>query len=222
MKGDVDPMTHRTIALALPALLALAGCSDHTEGVTAATVSAGPAPVAPPSTRERETLALDRSRSTVGFTGAKVTGSHDGAFSDFDGAIELDPEDLTASAVRVTIRMASVAIEPEDLAGHLRSADFFDVERFPEATFTSSAIRAGGEGRVGGERATHTVTGALSLHGQTRTITFPAIVSVSPTEVRARSETSIDRRQFGIVYPGMPDDLIRDQVVIRFDVRAPR
>ena len=214
------------ISLALVSILALAACgSDHTEGVTRATATEPAAPAAPaaatPSTA-RETLAIDRAASSIGFTGAKITATHDGSFSQFDGTIELDPQDLTASAVRVTIQMSSLSIEPERLAQHLLTPDFFDAPQFPTATFESTAVRAGGEGTVGGQPATHTVTGNLTMRGQTRSVSIPAIVAVEPTGVRARSEFTINRRDFGIVYPGMPDDLIADDVVIRFDVRAPR
>jgi polyisoprenoid-binding protein YceI len=216
------------LSLALTSLLVLAACSDHTEGVAPATVSpaapAAPATAAPtaPATAARETLAIDRASSSVGFTGAKVTGSHDGTFGDFSGSIELDPATVTASSVRVTIQMASLAIEPERLRQHLVTEDFFDVANHPTATFESTSIVAGGTGTVGDQPATHTVTGNLTMHGQTRAISFPAVVAVAPGEVTARSEFTINRRDFGIVYPGMPDDLIRDEVVIRFSVRAPR
>lgn len=211
------------LTLSASSLLLFAACEDHTEGVTAATVSepAAAAPAAPPSA-SRERLAIDRATSSIGFTGAKVSATHDGSFRDFEGTIELDPASVDASAVRVTIQIASLSIEPERLAGHLLTPDFFDAPRFPTATFESTSIREGSEATVAGQRATHTITGNLTLRGTTRAITFPAIVEVQPTGVRARSELTIDRRDFGIVYPGMPDDLIRDQVVVRFDVRAPR
>lgn len=210
------------ILLAPMLSIALLGCDDHTAGVHAATVSDPVAVSAGPAPSLRESLRIDAARSSVGFTGAKVTASHDGSFEDFDGTIELDPADVTASAVRVTIRMSSVRIEPARLAQHLLDADFFDVARFPTSTFESTAIESAAGALVGGERATHVITGNLTMRGVTRAIRFPAIVTVTPTEVRARSELSIDRRDFGIVYPGMADDLVRDLVVIRFDVRAPR
>ncbi|UJR82326.1 YceI family protein [Sandaracinus amylolyticus] len=215
-------------ALALASLLALAACgSDHTEGVSTATVAepAAAAPAPEPTTAApaaRETLQIDRASSSVGFTGAKITASHDGSFSDFSGTIDLNPADVTASAVRMTVQMASLQIEPAQLATHLLTPDFFDAPQFPTATFESTAVRAGGEGQVNGQPATHTVTGNLTMRGTTRAVSFPAILTVEPSGVRAQSEFTIQRRDFGIVYPGMPDDLIRDEVVIRFDVRAPR
>ena len=64
--------------------------------------------------------------------------------------------------------------------------------------------------------------GRLTLRGRTQSITFPARVDLSDTEVRVRASFSVDRHRWGIDYRGMEDNLIRDQVLIRFDVRAPR
>lgn len=220
------------LALSAPVLVACG--EDHTQGVSAAAVSTPTAtptpteePAAPataqPAAAARTQLTIARERSSVGFTGAKVTASHDGTFGDFAGTIDLATSgDPTQSAVRVTIQMASMSIEPERLAGHLASADLLDFAQFPTAVFESTTIAAGSTERVGETAATHTITGNLTLHGQTRTITFPAVIEVTPAEVSARAEFSVNRQDFGIVYPGMPDDLIRDAVVIRFDVHAPR
>jgi polyisoprenoid-binding protein YceI len=218
---------HRA-SLALASLLFVAACDDHTEGVTAAEVApatpAATAPSAPsvPPPATRETLTVDRASSSIGFTGAKVTGSHDGSFSDFTGTIQLDPGNVTASAVEMTVQIASLHIEPERLSQHLLTPDFFDAAQFPTATFRSTSITEGGTGTVGDRPATHTITGELTMRGTTRTISFPAVVVVTPNEVTAQSEFTIQRRDFGIVYPGMPDDLIRDEVVLRFQMRAPR
>jgi polyisoprenoid-binding protein YceI len=215
------PRMRNPSALVLSSLtLLLAACSDPAENTTAARVEATPAEPSEPqpsaANGERESLTIDTARSSVGFTGSKVTDSHDGTFRTFSGTMQLDPNSIENSSVSVTIQIDSVQIEPERLRTHLLSPDLFDAAQFPTATFQSTRIRAGGEG------GTHTVTGNLTLHGQTRAITFPATIEVQPNEVRARAEFSINRQDFGIVYPGMPDDLIRDAVVIRFDVRAPR
>jgi polyisoprenoid-binding protein YceI len=205
-------------------LLALAlGCEDHTAGVAPATVTAPPTTSpepAPTPSAGRTTLPIDTATSTLGFTGAKITASHDGSFSRFEGTIELDPSSLTASSVNVTIDMSSLEIEPARLAGHLLTADFFDVATHPNATFVSTSIAEGGTGMVGTSAVTHTVTGDLTLHGRTQRITFPAVIERVGAGVRAQAEFTINRRDFGIEYPGMPDDLIRDDVVIRFDVRT--
>lgn len=209
----------------LPALLlSLAlGCEDHTAGVVSATVTApsteATSPPPAPSA-DRVSLPIDTATSSLGFTGAKVTGSHDGSFTRFDGTIELDRASLTASSVNVTIQIGSLVIEPERLSGHLLGADFFDATTYPTATFVSTAVTEGGTGVVGTTAVTHTVTGDLTLHGRTQRITFPAVIEREGAGVHARAEFTINRRDFAIEYPGMPDDLIRDEVVIRFDVHT--
>jgi polyisoprenoid-binding protein YceI len=107
--------------------------------------------------------------------------------------------------------------DQEKLTGHLKSGDFFDVEKFPKATFTSTEIKPGGAGG-----ATHTITGNLELHGVKKSISFPAKVTVDASAVKADAEFVINRKDFGLVYPGKPDDLIKDEVLIKLHVTAPR
>jgi len=66
------------------------------------------------------------------------------------------------------------------------------------------------------------VTGDFNLHGQTKSITFPAKITVTDAEVSVDSEFSINRKDFGIVYAGKADDLIRDDVVIRLKLNSAR
>ena len=153
--------------------------------------------------------------STLAFVGAKITRKHDGAFNVFSGAIELAEGDLAKSVVTLEIAMGSLTSDDPKLTSHLKSPDFFDVEKFPKASFRSTRIEAGGEGG-----ATHTVTGNLTVHGTTKSIRFPAWLKVAKTGLDARTEFVIDRRDFGVVYPGMKDDLIKDEVLLRATIRA--
>jgi polyisoprenoid-binding protein YceI len=163
-------------------------------------------------------LPLTPENSKVEFTGSKVTGKHDGGFKAFTGTIDLvnaKPED---SKVVVDIDVNSLYTEPEDLIKHLKSADFFDVEKFPKAAFTSTKITPDAAKGAGN----YTITGDFNLHGQTKAITFPAKITVNDAEVAVESEFSINRKDFGIVYAGKADDLIRDDVVIRLNLKSPR
>lgn len=155
--------------------------------------------------------------STIGFVGAKITGKHEGGFKTFTGEIVTKGDKAEDAKIKISIVTDSLFSDAEKLTGHLKAPDFFDVAKFPEAKFESTAIKAGGE-----NGATHTITGDLSLHGVTKQITFPAKVTVSPTEVVATSEFAINRKDFGIVYPGKPDDLIKDDVLVKFNIKAPR
>lgn len=199
------------------AMVALGACKNPNANVAPAATSAATTPAPVPAASASEHLALDAAASRVGFTGAKVTGSHEGSFSGVTGAIDLDPARVEQSRVSVTVDTTTVTTDTERLTGHLKSPDFFDVARFPQATFVSTQIVPGGA-----QGATHTITGNLSLHGVTRAVTFPATVTVSPASVSATAEFSINRRDFGIVYAGMPDNLIRDEVAMHLRLVAPR
>lgn len=167
------------------------------------------------------TYSIAPDTSTVGFVGSKVTASHEGTFKTFTGSIVVNDKAAEKSTINVEIDLKSLtgdpASMPEGLQKHLLSADFFDADKFPKSTFVSKEIKAGGE-----NGATHTISGELELHGVKKLITFPAKVTVSDTEVTATSEFSINRNDFGIVYPGMANDLIRPDVLIKLNIKAPK
>jgi polyisoprenoid-binding protein YceI len=195
-------------------LFALAGCdNDPAAGKTRAEVKEAVAAAEAPASAVR--YAFSNEGSAIEFVGAKVTGKHDGKFERFEGAVDLVEGDPSKSRVSVEIEAASIVADAEKLTHHLKSADFFDVERFPTAKFVSTAVEKGGAGD-----ATHTVTGNLTLHGVTKAITFPAEIALKSDRVEVGAEFAINRKDFGIVYPGMPDDLIKDEVLIKLDVAA--
>jgi polyisoprenoid-binding protein YceI len=204
--------------LALPTLLALSACEDPAKDAPKATVStASPKSNTAAATGAGETAALDPAASSVGFVGSKVTGKHEGKFEKVSGSVTLTGGKIEGGKIVIDVDTTSVKTDQEKLDGHLKSADFFDVEKFPKATFTSSEIKAGGE-----KGATHTVTGELDLHGEKKTLTFPATITVAADSVSGTAEFSINRKDFKIIYPGKPDDLIRDDVVLKLTLKAPR
>jgi polyisoprenoid-binding protein YceI len=153
--------------------------------------------------------------SRLTFVGSKVTGSQSGSFTDFKGTIRVDPAALETGSVEVEIKMDSLSTEIPKLSEHLKSPDFFDVAQFPTAKFTSTSVSVGSS--AGG---THTVTGNLTLHGVTKSISFPATLKASSDSVTVDAEFSINRQAFGVTYPGMPDDLIQDQLLIKLQIAA--
>lgn len=175
------------------------------------------ATVATPSPKG-EALALTPENSSVEFTGSKVTGKHDGGFEKFAGTIDLVNGKPEESSVKVDIEMASVVSDNADLTEHLKTGDFFEVEKFPKSTFASTKIVAD---TAKGANA-YTVTGDLEMRGVKKSITFPATITVSDAEVAVKAEFAINRKDFGIVYAGKADDLIRDDVVLRLDLKSPR
>lgn len=211
-------LRHSIVLLSSLGLIGLAGCKNPADSAPKAEVKAAPAPVAAEAPAAgHEALPISPEQSKVQFVGAKVTGSHDGGFEKFSGTIHLDPRQVEASRIEVDIDMNSIWTDSERLTGHLKSGDFFLVSEHPTARFVSTGIKAGGEGE-----ATHTITGNLTLRGVTREITFPAKLNVGQDALTAKAEFSVPRKQFGVAYEGAPDDLIRDEVLIKLDVTAPR
>lgn len=177
---------------------------------TPATATQSPsAPVAIKGT----VVAITPENSKVEFTGSKVTGKHDGGFKQFKGTIDLVGEKPEESSVNIEIDMTSIFTDSDGLTKHLMTADFFEVEKYPKATFVSTKLvpPTGGNGPFN-------VTGDFEIRGVKKSITFPATIRVPPEVVSVVAEFSINRKDFGIVYAGKADDLIRDNVVLRLEL----
>lgn len=225
---------HRPLSIVAALLFttALAGCDNPADTKPKAQVSDAPAASAKPNTAAaasavvaagtaaagvKETLAIAADGSKVEFVGSKLTGRHEGHFTKLSGSIELVDGAVEKSKVSMTIDTDSVTTDADKLTGHLKSPDFFDTAKFPKATFESTAIRVGGAAG-----ATHTMAGNLDLHGVKKVISFPATITVAADSVSATAEFVINRKDFGIVYAGKADDLIRDDVVLKLSLKAPR
>ena len=212
----------RSVKVIIPCLVLLAtvgifaGCEDPAANKPAAIIGesigadASDAKEAAPA---GETLVLAFTANTkVGFTGSKVTGSHDGGFNSVSGSVTLHGDELTHAVIEVNIDMNSIWSDTGRLTGHLKSADFFDVENHPDAKFKSTAIKKTDGG--------YDISGDFKLHGVTKNITFPASISITDGVFTAEAEFSINRMDFGIVYPGKANDLIRELVVLRLNIEA--
>ena len=205
-------MRLRILITTLFGLMLVAACSNPAADKSRAVTSE--AGQVAPQTVPGQKYVITPQNSKIEFTGSKVTGSEDGSFGDFSGQIDYagNPE---TSRVNITINMGSVTTKSQGLETHLKTADFFDVAKYPQATFVSTAIKPGSE-----KGATHTVTGNLMMHGVTKAITFPATINVSGDAATVESNFSINRKDFGINYPGPRDNLIRDDVVLALHIRA--
>lgn len=198
----------------------LAGCvGDVGKGKVAAEVADVPAAEAAQgvaSTAEATTLAVDRAQSKIEALGAKITAKHPIVFHEWTGQVAMTGEQLTG--VEFEVQMASLESDDERLTGHLKSEDFFHVDEFPTATFKSASIEA----KAGEGGTTHVVSGDLTIRGNTKRVSFPAKIEVAADKVSASTEFTIDRKDFGVVYPGRPDDLVQDNVVLTIGLVAPR
>lgn len=201
------------VALSLMAVCMLLGCEDPAAKVEPAKIEEVEAGAQRGNADFVETLAITPKNSKIDFVGSKVTQSHSGGFTDFEGEIRL-AEPVTDSQIELTIQTASLFTDDPKLTKHLKSPDFFDVAKFPTASFKSSRIQ---DTPLGPK-----VFGHLTLHGETKPISFMTGIAVTEEAVKAKSTFSLNRQDFGISYPGMPDDLIRDMVVIKLRLDIPR
>lgn len=141
---------------------------------------------------------LDKPHSYVGFKVkhlaiSKVTGS----FGSFDGVVNYDENDLMKSSVEVTIDAASISTANEKRDGHLKSADFFDVENYPTLKFVSKKIKKSGDGlKIVGDLTIHGVTKEVVLNVED--LTQPMNVPGMGIRMGATATTKVDRTDFGL------------------------
>lgn len=147
-----------------------------------------------------------------------------GEFDKVSGTVDFDPANLAAAKIDAVIDVASVSTRETDRDNHLKSADFFDVAKFPQITFKSTSVAKGGDG--------YKVDGDLTIHGVTKPVTL-AVESVSDEIKDAwgfmrrglEATTEIDRRDFGLVF-NIPMDgggvAVGHKVHITLDVEITR
>lgn len=160
------------------------------------------------------TLAVNPAKSKVNWNAAKVTKSHEGGFKEFSGTVAVNEGKL--ANVDITIQTNSIFSDDEKLTGHLKSPDFFDAAKYPTAKFEASSFAEQSDSAGN----THMVTGNLTIGSVTHGVTFPAKISVSEGIVTATANFIINRKDWNIIYPGAPDDLIKDDVRIVLDIVA--
>ena len=119
-----------------------------------------------------------------------------GRFNDFSVAIKEDPNDITKSSVAVVIKTASIDTDNEKRDNHLRSADFFDAEKYHEITFQSSRIEKKGDA--------YAAVGTLNMHGVSKEITIPFEITGKMkdpwgnTRAGIEASTQLDRKDYGL------------------------
>lgn len=207
----------RVITLASLVVL-FAACKSEVDDKTAATVSEpAPAATTTAATAPGTEVAAIAATSKIEFVGAKVTRDHKGGFKEFSGSVMW--VDGKPSSLSFDIDMNSIFTDTEKLTGHLKTPDFFDVATYPKATFRSTSITEAAAGNT--EGATHTISGTLTMHGVEKAISFPVKVTSDASGVGAMAEFTINRHDWGVSYKGASDDLIKDDVLIRLDMKFP-
>jgi len=204
-------MKSQTLILASAVSIFLASCENPADKTTNATVSDA-VKVAADSTTGGVKYSLSPS-SEIHFTGSKVTGSHTGGFKKFTGSFTVADKALVGTGQKIVIDMNSVWTDDEKLTGHLKSADFFNVEKFSQSTFELTGLKPISDGN-------YQVSGNLTLNGTSKNITFPAGTKIEGAKAHVHAKFDINRKDFGVVYAGKADDLIRDEVVIELKLEA--
>jgi polyisoprenoid-binding protein YceI len=145
-----------------------------------------------------------------------------GSFPKVSGFLTLDEADVTKSSVEATIDVASIHTRDEQRDGHLKSADFFDVEKFPTMAFKSTSVKIIGAGEG-------TVEGDLTIRDVTRKVAFDVEGPTAPAKdpwgnlrVAISATTKISRKDFGLVWNAALETggvLVGDDVTITLDVQ---
>ncbi|MGN6186128.1 MAG: YceI family protein [Thermoanaerobaculia bacterium] len=187
--------------------------------VTESTATVATADTAATTTQAANTTTANviKEKSSINFVGAKVTRDHKGKFNTFDGSITYAGN--VPQGVNFVIDLGSIETDTPQLTNHLKTPDFFDVEKYPKATFTSTSLTPAPAGTANG--ATHELKGILDLHGVQKEVTIPVTATQTPEGVRTTSEFTINRHDWKIDYKGVADDLIKDNVLIKLDLVFP-
>ena len=164
---------------------------------------------------------VDPDHSSVGFSIRHFVSNVQGRFKDFEGTVKYDKQNPEASSVEFTAQTASIDTDNKDRDNHLKSPDFFDAAKYPTMTFTSTSVKRK-------DANTLDVTGNLTLHGKTKTVTIP--VSVLGTVAtkggeKAGFETAftLDRKDYGVEWNRVLDTggtMLGNDVKISISVEA--
>jgi polyisoprenoid-binding protein YceI len=185
--------------------------------LSAAVVIAGFSPAASAT----ETYKFDPSGSAIGFAVHQFLGTTHGKFTRFSGKVEIDREHPENSSVTAQIDVRSVDTRIKKRDDHLRSAEFFDVEKFPQMTFKSRTVK-----RTSPQSGD--ILGDLTIHGETKPITLH-VKLLTPISDASRTRWSIttdpiNRRDFNLMFAPATESIsgISQSVAINIEVEARR
>lgn len=169
-----------------------------------------------------DTYKLDVAHSNVEFKIRHLVSQVTGRFGEFDATLQLDAADPTRSTVELTIKASSIDTREPKRDNHLRSPDFFDVQKFPEMTFKSTKI-------VKGSGNTYQVTGSFTMHGVTKEITIPVEFLGTAKDPWGNERAGfsatfpIDRKEYGVSWNKALDAggfLLGDEVTATVNLEA--
>jgi polyisoprenoid-binding protein YceI len=179
--------------------------------------------LAVPVFAQTEPWVVDKNHSSATFKIRHFTANVVGQFRDFDGAINIDRADPARSSVEFTIQATSIDTGSENRDKHLRSADFFDVEKFPAITFKSTSITPK-------SKDSFDVTGDFTMRGVTKRVTLPVTFLGFMKHPRGEKggfeiETTLNRKDYGIVWNRALDEggfMLADDVKVTINLEVDR
>jgi polyisoprenoid-binding protein YceI len=169
-----------------------------------------------------ETYKFDQSQSTIGFKVHQFLGTTNGRFTKFSGEIDIDREHPEKSSVSAKIDVRSIDTGIQKRDDHLRSADFFNVAKFPEITFKSRSVKQTGpqSGDILGDFTMHGVTRPVTLH-----VKLPSPLSNEAKQTRwVVTAEPLKRREFNLMFSQGAEAVsgISQTVAINIEVEATR
>jgi polyisoprenoid-binding protein YceI len=205
-------------------VISLVSCNSKPSAESA---GAGEAKVA--SVASGSLFKLDSASSTLTWKGFKPGGEHTGVVSVSEGTINIENNNIVSGSFIIDLNTINDLDQTDPnmnakLVGHLKSPDFFDVAKFPTASFeivSVSEIAEGAAPAEGAIKTTHQVTGNLTMKGITKSISFPAEIVKTESSVKAITPPfSINRTEWGVnygsksIFAELKDKFINDEIVI--------
>jgi polyisoprenoid-binding protein YceI len=168
------------------------------------------------------TFVIDKAHSEATFQVRHLITKVRGRFTDFSGTIQYDADHPEQSAVEFTVQAASIDTSEPDRDKHLRSADFFEAEKYPTIAFRSTRVRPAGDDRFD-------VTGQLTLHDVTKEVTLPVTFLGFAKDPWGKEragfelETKLNRKDFGLNWNAALETggfLVGDEVRVTLSIQA--
>ncbi len=177
--------------------------------------------LAPAARAEKETFTIDKAHTEFGFKVRHFVSKVGGRFTKFDGTIEIDRANPSASAVHLTIDATSIDTGNANRDKDLNSPNFFDTAKFPQITFTSTKIAAKG-------KDVYEVTGDLTMRGVTKPVVLTVAANGFANDGRGGQKAGFDvtgklnRKDFGVSWNNVVDGnaILSDDVDLDITIEA--
>ena len=229
--------TIRLLTIIILSASLFTACKNAPKSDEATTTEAKPVPEG--GVRD-QTYVIQPAESKIEWVGTKVSGYHSGEVPIKSGELMVKENGVASGTFVLDLANISVTGPNESkqemndkLLGHLKSADFFEVEKYPTGTFEITRVMPFTEASTENDdprqssiskykvtNPTHKISGNLTLKGVTKNIEFPAKITINGDKAEAIAKFNIDRTEWNIVYPGKTDDLIRKEVHLGISIKA--